>query len=113
MKRRLFNLACILLLLFAQQAAIAHAIWHAHAHEPPESTSACETACPDGSPSQHDPAPLCAFDIAFSQVLGGASGGTSALVVTDCPADTVTLHLNLPPRARFLAPLSRGPPALL
>jgi hypothetical protein len=113
MKRRFFNLACILLLLVAQQTAIAHAIWHAHEYGRQGPGSACEVACPDGSPAGHDPAQLCAFDIAFGQVLGGASGSPSALAVADCPGDAPTLLLDSAPRARFLAPLSRGPPTLL
>ncbi len=96
----------MLLLLFAQHTALAHAVWHGldstpahheHSHETPES----------------DGRSLCTFDAAMGQVLGGGAPVTACVFYAQSSAVAlVDPGLRVVLAARFLAPLSRGPPAL-
>ena len=61
-KRRFTAFFCVFLLLFAQQAALTHAAWHAH-HE---HASTSRAAAHDGSLQGE----LCALHGPFTQVLG-------------------------------------------
>jgi len=109
-RRAYLQYFCVFLLLVAQQGALTHAVWHAHdghhshAHEQ-------DGAHEDESPSIQST--LCAFDMAFGQVLGGTHGGTMALayapIVLERFHDLTTPRL----RAEAVSPKSRGPPALL
>lgn len=89
-----------LLLITAQQSALSHAAWHAGAQTPPHHDG--QGPAPDNS--------LCDLHHACTHVLGGAQGapplwpvGSHTHVLTAAPA--------LPGgAARFLGPLSRGPP---
>jgi len=99
------------LLLFAQQAALTHAVWHAH-HDP--APAADLQNAPDGPAGNTAPdSRLCVFDAAFGQVLGGMPGlpcGFGALHLE-------TEHVAQAPRwyaASSSVPfLSRAPPVLL
>jgi hypothetical protein len=106
LKRRLFVAVCTLFLLLSQHTALAHALSHAL----------------DGAPSQHehsDSAPkssggsLCEFHATIGQVLGGGVPASVCVLqvqlVEAAPVDCIS---RVVPATRFLAPLSRGPPAL-
>jgi len=107
MRRTLLVFACMLLLLVAQQGALTHAIWHAHQNRSNHSHSVVDKHhAPAGQAS------LCAFDLAFGQVLGTAHGGSATLVVIAVDAERI--H-DLPAsrlHAETLSPKSRGPPVL-
>lgn len=108
----------VVLLLGAQYGALTHAAWHAaHAHDLAHEHT--HDRAHDGGdahegdfPASHH-AELCAFDLAFSQVLGGVhtcaeftspvAGG--AITALDIPASRL--------KAEALAPKSRGPPFVL
>lgn len=63
MKRAFVHLACLFLLLFAQQSALTHAAWHATHKLPPVQQ--------DGNGKGSFQSGLCNLHVAFSQVLGG------------------------------------------
>ena len=62
---------------------------------------------------EQNPAQLCEFDIAFSQVLGCLSAPAHALALDESRTHAFAFHLELFHTARLLVPLSRGPPTLL
>lgn len=127
MSRRVFHYLCIALLLFAQQSAIVHATWHAggdaHAHEKPvddrhahdhgHDTDGLASGGYDGQGSQGSQGNLCAFDLAFGQVLGGAHG--SCVVPNAAELTTVVADHTFNPRlgSEAVPAHSRGPPAFL
>ncbi|HYC46078.1 MAG TPA: hypothetical protein VED01_11420 [Burkholderiales bacterium] len=97
-------------MLFAQQAALTHAVWHAAAG------SALQQD--DGAyERERAPAPelatLCAFDTAFGQALG-AGPAASPLVLHDAAVSRAVRNCSRTSAAAdALTPRSRGPPALL
>jgi len=110
--RCLMQLCCIFLLLFAQQAALMHAVSHARVHT---AAGALEESRADPAYGSQAPdaAALCAFDAAYGQVLGAAPC-TGHDWSSGSPADAAPAHVRYAsPFQDFLAPLSRGPPAFL
>jgi len=117
MPRRLFHYLCIFLLLVAQQGALAHATWHAggdahvhdgHAHDHDnanERDNHHET--PSGQSS------LCAFDLAFGQVLGGVHGSCAPGSAAELLAAVSTYIFNPRLGTEAVPAHSRGPPTLL
>jgi len=107
--RALIQVLCALV-LFAQQAALTHAVWHSAAGQAAQQD--------DAHAYEHEPAParlagLCAYDAAFGLVLGGACA-TVAVALPNAPVTQAAL----PPPDAFspvdaLTPRSRGPPILL
>jgi hypothetical protein len=112
MSRRAFSLCLAFLLLFAQYAAVAHAISHTHGGGSQQRALDCQDRCFAEQPTESDPAKLCAFDIAFCQVLGTAAGSSQALRIDPVLANAAYPHDLIVPPARLIAPLSRGPPQL-
>jgi hypothetical protein len=104
MKRALLTAACALLLL-AQHVGLAHAVWHAFHKNPAQYEK------PDGKPAS-TAATLCSFDAAIGQVLGGAPAAAYLFSAEPPSFDRIQAAVHVAPPARFLAPLSRGPPAL-
>jgi hypothetical protein len=107
--RQMMQLCCVFLLLFAQQSALTHAMWHAFG-------ASANYAQKAGAASQPAPQPgdaaLCAFDAAYGQALGAALGGAPSDVPAPL-AQAAALHSKYSfTTPQFLAPLSRGPPAL-
>lgn len=97
-------------MLYAQQAALWHVVWHAAA--PPTQES-------DANASERERAPLpelaslCAFDAAFGQVLGGGPA-THHSVLSGTGVSQAALHRSRACIvAESLTPRSRGPPVLL
>jgi hypothetical protein len=110
--RRSMQLACIFLLLFAQQAAFTHALWHAQ-RQLPSAHVELSTVYVSQQPRTADVALLCAFDVAVSQVLGGVLSGSDAALHTPAMAETPHRLARSAPFSHFPAPLSRGPPSPL
>lgn len=110
--RRLMQFCCIFLLLFAQQAALTHAVSHARVHTP---AGALEQSRADAAHGSEAPgaAVLCAFDAAFGQILGAApcDGRDASLALTSDATPAHAQHASA--FHDFLAPLSRGPPDFL
>src|SRR5262245_1058845 len=112
MKRRaFFHCVVVFLLLIAQQGAMLHAVWHAYAGQH-ERASVQATAHQNGSGSPSNQAGLCAFDVAFGQMLGFTHSG--GVVLAYMPVAGVRTHDITAPRlhAEVLSPKSRGPPVL-
>jgi len=107
--RGLIQVLCALV-LFAQQAALTHLVWHAAAEH--SAQGEVEARAHDQTPAPKL-AGLCTYDAAFGQVLGGAV----AAVPAAAPAPAVT-QAALHPHGAYtaadaLTPRSRGPPVLL
>ena len=117
MPRRFFHTLCVLLLLVAQQGALFHATWHASRDV--QATQAAHGyyvddrdtgPSPNGRSSQGG---LCAFDLAFGQVLGGVHGSCAPLVSADLPAGITAYPFNPRLDSEAVPAQSRGPPVLL
>lgn len=109
--RRLLQLGCIFLLLFAQHTAFTHAIWHA-SHELPAPEQHVYDS-DDGHSRDTGDANLCSFDAAFGQVLGSAPITTHVFLAHAAGGASALDPQRASATQRFLAPLSRGPPSFL
>jgi hypothetical protein len=105
------QLCCVFLLLFAQQAALMHAVSHVSYGAAGHVSSTATT--PAGHGHDSGAAGLCAFDAAFNQVLGGAAGGCAGGDFSAGLHELRTFAVASVVVSPFLAPLSRGPPVLL
>jgi hypothetical protein len=110
--RRLMQLCCIFLLLFAQHTALTHALWHAQRQLPPVDLT-CSTTQATHDTGSADIAALCAFDVAVGQVLGGVLPASAEPPPPTTTTETPHLSAQSSPTSQFLAPLSRGPPSPL
>ncbi|HEY9446978.1 MAG TPA: hypothetical protein VIQ62_07870 [Burkholderiales bacterium] len=117
MKRVLFRLVCIVLLLAGQQAGLTHALAHAHAHgKLPASAQEHRTMHGGGAGSHKAPDTrysLCDFDAVFSQVLGGVHSAPPASLATDDAPQAPRAYAHFRISLTEVPFLSRGPPALL
>lgn len=110
MRNRFLSLILAGLLLIAQQAALAHATWHAFRFPASAEGDGAGKGAPKNTGKESR---LCLFDAALGQVLGGAHGHAICFCTPDDGAEPVgqTLH------SRFALPsvpfFSRGPPVLL
>jgi hypothetical protein len=111
MRRRLIHFLCGFLLLAAQHGALMHATWHAgtgalaHKH-----AQAANHQSPDDHGRQGN---LCAFDLAFGQVLGGVHGSCAQPLTAELPAAVANNAVNPRSGSEAVPALSRGPPVLL
>ena len=101
MQRVVLRLACIILLLFAQQSALTHAAWHAKQTAPLEQENSGKAV--HGG--------LCDLHHAFSQVLGGVQAAMSVCFVHARAVDLQYPCLYSPGILALLPPLCRGPPS--
>lgn len=107
--RRLLQTCCIFLLLFAQQAALTHLLWHAHRSVSFERLDRSPTETKRYTGTTHL-VPLCSFHALLGQVLGAMSCDARSHIERYLTRDAPRrLALELGHR-NFLAPLSRGPP---
>jgi hypothetical protein len=104
LKSVFLRLACICLLLFAQQVAVTHAAWHAHGKPPAQQENKGKGSFQGG---------LCSLHAAFSQVLGGVQATPLQHSAQDGTAERIAQRPNLCHVVEALTPLSRGPPVLL
>jgi hypothetical protein len=103
MKRSVLQFICTLCLLFAQQAAFTHALWHAH--EP----SVQRHDRHDNSSAHGE---LCKLHGLFTQVVGGAPGTIVQLVLEDALNEQSPHVASAVLSTSLLTPRSRGPPRL-
>ena len=102
---RTWRLLAIAALLFAQQVALGHQVWHASGSS---SLSAPEVA---GTPAKGNP--LCDQHAALKAVLGALNGTASLPLVADL-VPVLSLPADIPAASlAALSPSSRGPPASL
>lgn len=107
------------LLLFAQQTALTHALSHAggHAHKsvaapqaPAQESSA--HADHDGSGGRSAVSEQCAFDLVYSQVLGGMFAGYKLHVAVAEPAAHAVIVAQPRGTTASVPYDSRGPPVI-
>ena len=108
----------MVLLLVAQQGALVHAAWHASARLDPVTGQASHTPndsrIGNGRGNSDDAqASLCAFDLAFGQMLGGAHGANAPVITAELPTASATYHFVPRCGSDAVPEVSRGPPALL
>jgi len=104
-KRVSLRLACVFLLLFAQQSALTHAAWHAHGQVPAQHHDGEDKASFQGS--------LCSLHVVFSQVLGGVHTTTLQPPAPEHFVEQTTQHEYSHCVEVHLPFLSRAPPVLL
>jgi hypothetical protein len=109
--RLTMQLLCIALLLFAQQAALAHAVWHAHQKIPHGQHEQASAQEPRGSLGREVSA-ICALDVVLGEVLGAVPCGGHAVQLRSDSHSVTASGRSVDAAFRFLAPLSRGPPSL-
>jgi len=97
--------------LFAQQGALTHVVWHAAAGQSAQEHGAAVYE------HERSPAPeltgLCVFDAAFGQVLGGGPASHQSAYAETTASQRALYHGRAYTAADALTPRSRGPPALL
>lgn len=109
--RRFVRLCCVFLLLFAQQGALTHSVWHLR-HDLPAQQR--ERFAQEPAQSQDDTVPaLCRFDATFNQMLGGASCAAFSCAFAERCAEAPLPVAGTIATADPVSPRSRGPPAFL
>jgi hypothetical protein len=98
-------------LLFAQQAALTHAVSHATANAAGSQQGA--DAYEDERTRAPELVSLCAFDVSFGQLLGSGPASAHAVFAAAVGAGTATEQSRTRSAADALTPRSRGPPVLL
>ena len=113
MPRQFFHYLCIALLLVAQQGALVHAAWHAsggaqaHAGQAPHDLD-------QGSPASQDKQDnLCAFDLAFGQMLGGVHASCGLPLAIEITAQVAVVRHHPRLLSEAIPAQSRGPPQYL
>jgi hypothetical protein len=109
---------CVFLLLCAQFGALSHSLWHLGKQADSRADAVARLGVQYAADSaRHKQLPagqseLCAFDLAFGQVLGGVHGAGAPAPLLVLAQDLIAPSLN--PRFTSEAPTahSRGPPAL-
>src|SRR3954453_21073441 len=101
--RRFLQTGCIFLLLFAQQAALTHLLWHAQRSARIErlEDSTAEAKRPASAP---ETAGLCGLHALLGQVLGAASCDPRAQADTRVAGETPQRHARELTHQEFLAP---------
>jgi hypothetical protein len=99
-RRYVLHFVCILLLLFAQQAALTHAAWHAGQN----------SGTHEGRHDESAQGAFCSLHVAFGEVLGTIQPASPPVALVPAVAehlaaaalDAARIVLHLPP--------ARGPP---
>lgn len=109
MKARLSRALLVLALLVAQQAALAHQLWHAAFGVPQATATVADKERSGGSPQES----LCDLHSALGTVLGALSGSAAAQVAF-VVSETAFAALRVPvANLAAPAPASRDPPVSL
>ena len=113
--RNLMQLCCIFLLLFAQQTALTHALWHAAGgHESHAHAAGGHAHDHDAHDRESDAqGALCDSHSACGTLLGGHHGATAALGALDAACAHAASHFTGRITAEAVPAVSRGPPLLL
>jgi hypothetical protein len=102
-RRRFTQFIYIFLLLFAQQSAFTHAVWHAREKPPAHHEDQGDTSF-QGK--------LCGLHGALSQVLGGVQAVEIHHAIPAAIAEPIAQRSGARVVLELLVPLSRGPPVL-
>jgi hypothetical protein len=115
-KRAVQQFLCILLLLFAQQAALTHSVWHLRDYLPAQEhhghgSAPHEHGDDGGTPSSQ--AELCVFHAALGSLFaGGCTAQPTVAAAEFFHWLSTPIVVRLVPQAT-LTPPSRAPPVLL
>jgi len=101
---------CALALLLAQQAALTHQVWHALGGGVAHASDAAKSGERNPRAPQD---PLCKLHGALGAVLGAFEGAAGAAELLTLAEGKLPVHRAPAARTSGLAPVSRGPPALL
>jgi hypothetical protein len=104
------QLCCIFLLVFAQQTALTHAVWHSYT---PAAAHAGEALATHPDQGGYDLVAVCAFDAAFGQVLGAAAERGHRCPHSAVKGETPQSSYRASASRDLLTPSCRGPPSLL
>lgn len=106
--------ALIALLLAAQHGALTHALMHAGwlAHGKSSVHAPAQTLVQDNGSRKSQAVELCAFDLAYSQVLGGVNAGHAVAFAAVEHALLVTATLAVRNSVTVVPYDSRGPPVI-
>ncbi len=111
-KRFVFRLLCIVLLLAGQQAALTHALAHAQDRVARSAATHAEGSGPAPA-KQGERYALCDFDYAYSQVLGALHSACVPPIRLDVSFYTVAAYADGITAPTDLPFLIRGPPQAL
>lgn len=110
----IYRYLCVLLLLIAQQGALGHATWHAGGDARAAREHASLALTQDkGHRSPLDQSALCAFDLAYGQVMGATHGACIAAAFVSTVVERIQASATRQLIATVITPQSRGPPVLL
>jgi len=99
------------LLLFAQQVAATHAVWHQTRGMPIQAT-AVEKAEKSDDGKQHAN-PLCSFDAMLGQLLAGGAVAAEARIPAKVDGQAFLREVQHLAALPLVQPRSRGPPLFL
>lgn len=107
--------ALIALLLVAQHGALTHALMHAGwlAQDKTAVHASAQTLAQDDGGRKSQAVELCALDLAYSQVLGGATVTVIDFPVVVAIPEVLTLRASARTIAEPPPFLAQGPPALI
>ena len=111
-RRDCLQIICAFLLLFAQQGALMHAVWHAHDRTGKDVRAAVNAESRHGQNENSTQAQLCRFHLAFGNVLGAAGGKEVRFAVPLPQVERASEPERCCHHVASLPPQSRGPPVL-
>ena len=107
LKRGLLRIALAALLLAAQHGALTHQLGHLHDRLPAQEQQQ------DDDKKAAAAFGLCAFHVAFAEILGAIGSTTPPSCFTSNGAERSTAYSSFAFPVHPVVPASRGPPALL
>lgn len=114
MSQSIYRYLCVLLLLIAQQGALGHATWHAGGDARAARGNASLAQTQDsGHKVPLGQGTLCAFDLAYGQVMGATHGACIAAAFVPMGVERIQEGAPRQLIATVISPHSRGPPVLL
>ena len=113
-RRNALHILCAFLLLFAQQGALTHSVWHLGDHLPAQGHHEHAGATHDDGDAGHSSqSSLCDLHFALGSVLGGNCASPALVSLPDLKHDLSATADFQRAALTFASYLSRAPPALL
>jgi hypothetical protein len=111
--RPLMQLGCIFLLLYTQQIALTHTLWHAAGADDAHVEHSAREHGHDGDGDSDAQRALCTYHLAFDTLLGGHNGSIAVLLFPAHGCAPALLPGSSLVAAEAVPAVSRGPPILL
>ena len=112
-KRIALHFLCAFLLLFAQQGALTHQVWHLHDYLPAHEHNDHAGAAHDNDKSPSSQAELCIFHAALGSLFAGGCTGQPAIAAAGLSDWLATSPAAWRVAQSTATPPSRAPPVLL